>query len=312
MPEPWPLILAYDGSDDAANAIANAARLFAPRPALVVHVFEGLADRLVHAGLPGLTSRLEEAAADLAEQERDEGERLAQQGAELARSAGFEAEPVAAVQSENAWHTLLGIAVTHDGCAMVAGSRGRSGIRSALLGSVSTGLVQHGSLPMLIVPSTASPDARGGPALLCYDDSEASRRAIEQAGRLLRGRRASVLHVWQSWLAQLHGSLAAAVVRGMARELETVAAEQSAEIVAAGVDWAMNCGWRAEARSASCDHGLWRGVIDAADEGDASVIVMGSRGLSGVSASLGSVSHGVVHHARRPVLVVPGASAGNY
>ena len=51
---------------------------------------------------------------------------------------------------------------------------------------------------------------------------------------------------------------------------------------------------------------IWRSVLDVADEVDASVVVLGSRGRSGVrSALLGSVSYGVVHHSRRPLLVVP-------
>jgi nucleotide-binding universal stress UspA family protein len=40
------------------------------------------------------------------------------------------------------------------------------------------------------------------------------------------------------------------------------------------------------------------------------VIVVGARGLSTVaSALLGSVSNAVVHHCKRPVLVVPPADA---
>jgi nucleotide-binding universal stress UspA family protein len=43
----------------------------------------------------------------------------------------------------------------------------------------------------------------------------------------------------------------------------------------------------------------------AAAAHEASVIVLGTRGLSGLSAVLGSVSQGVLHHAKQAVLVVP-------
>ena len=46
-------------------------------------------------------------------------------------------------------------------------------------------------------------------------------------------------------------------------------------------------------------------VRDAANQYACAAIVIGSRGLTGVSAALGSVSNGVVHNSRRPVLVVP-------
>ena len=50
----------------------------------------------------------------------------------------------------------------------------------------------------------------------------------------------------------------------------------------------------------------WRGVVGVADEIGAAVIVLGSRGLTGVRELLeGSLSHEVAEHARRPVLVVP-------
>ena len=50
----------------------------------------------------------------------------------------------------------------------------------------------------------------------------------------------------------------------------------------------------------------WRALLDYADEVNASLIVAGSRGLSAIESTvLGSVSHGLVNHSHRPVLVVP-------
>src|SRR5215218_221523 len=54
----------------------------------------------------------------------------------------------------------------------------------------------------------------------------------------------------------------------------------------------------------------WPSLIALAGEHDARLIVVGSHGISPVtSALLGSVAAGVVHHAKRPVLVVPAERA---
>ena len=191
---------------------------------------------------------------------------------------------------------------------VVTGARGRSSLASVLLGSVSSGLVHHSPVPVLVVPAAAGAET-AGPALLCYDGSESSGRAITVSHQLLAPREALVLLLWESWsertpgLAGLSGS-----VRGMARELDEIADTQSGELVDAGAAMARETGFDAQALSRRSRHALWTGVLEAADDRDASVVVLGSRGLSGISAALGSVSYGVVHHARRPVLVVPDAA----
>ena len=51
---------------------------------------------------------------------------------------------------------------------------------------------------------------------------------------------------------------------------------------------------------------VWQAILEYADEVDAELIVAGSRGLSAIESTvLGSVSHGLVNHSHRPVLVVP-------
>ncbi|MGI8624147.1 MAG: universal stress protein [Solirubrobacteraceae bacterium] len=50
---------------------------------------------------------------------------------------------------------------------------------------------------------------------------------------------------------------------------------------------------------------VWKAILEIAERRDAAMIVLGSRGLTGVrSMLLGSVSSAVVHHADRPALVI--------
>ena len=143
------------------------------------------------------------------------------------------------------------------------------------------------------------------PVLLAYDASDGAKRAIAVAGELLGPRRALVLHVWESWAAEAPALAgASATVQGIAAQLDEVADEKSEAHAADGAKLAASAGFDAEGLSEEASGPIWKTILDAADRNQCAAIVVGSRGLSGISAALGSVSNGVVHHSHRPVLVV--------
>ena len=92
-----------------------------------------------------------EGAQALDDASRETAEELAAEGAELARAAGFDAEPRAVRSTGPFFAALIKAADELDAGAIVAGSRGRSTIAAAVLGSVSTGLLHHTSRPVMIV-----------------------------------------------------------------------------------------------------------------------------------------------------------------
>jgi nucleotide-binding universal stress UspA family protein len=252
-----PVLLAYDGSESSATAIAVAGRLLAGRRAIVCN----------------------------ASNDSAEGERVAAEGAELARQAGFEASAVTERRHGKAWRALLDVAAREDPAVIVAGAHGLSGVGR---------------------PFTTSVEGAAGPLLLCYDGSEYAKRAVSAAAGFFAERRAIVFHTWESWMAEAPALAgASASVQGMAAELDEVVDEQSADRAAEGVAVAEGAGFDAEGLSERATGPTWKTVLDAADQHSCAAIVVGSRGLTGISAALGSVSNGVVHHSRRPVLVVP-------
>lgn len=141
------------------------------------------------------------------------------------------------------------------------------------------------------------------PVLICYDGSENANDAIDVAARLLGDRRAVVVDIGSEITAAESLATLSPVVPGSAFEdLNTADARQRAQ---AGAERANRAGFEAEAR-AELASPLWEGVVDIADEIDASVIVIGSRGLNGFQEAFrGSFSHQVAEHAGRPVLIVP-------
>jgi nucleotide-binding universal stress UspA family protein len=145
-----------------------------------------------------------------------------------------------------------------------------------------------------------------GPLLLCYDGSEDAKHAIEHAGRLLGGRDALVVTVWQPTPAL--GSFAfAGATDSMFDfvEVNRAAADLGGRVAGDGVRIAQQAGLHAEPVAVESTGPVWKTIVEIADRYDAATIVMGSRGLTGLqSMLLGSVSSAIVHHADRPTLVI--------
>jgi nucleotide-binding universal stress UspA family protein len=153
-----PILIAYDGSDAADHAVREAGALLARRQALVLVVWkQGIGFELLT--LPTSTVGLPPAALDISaalEADRalyERAQRLAQQGAGLARDAGFEAEGLAIADDPevSVAETILRVARERDAAAIVAGTHGHGPVEEVLVGSVTRGIVRRAELPVLVV-----------------------------------------------------------------------------------------------------------------------------------------------------------------
>ena len=149
---------------------------------------------------------------------------------------------------------------------------------------------------------TIATATRREPILICYDGSAEAERAIEAAASLLGPRRAVVDVV--PWLTGVESMAAtSSLVPGTA--FEELNSAEALRIAGRGADIARSAGFHAEPRGELAS-ATWEGIVGVADELDAAVIVIGSRGLTGVKKVFdASVSQQVAEHAGRPVLIVP-------
>jgi nucleotide-binding universal stress UspA family protein len=139
--------------------------------------------------------------------------------------------------------------------------------------------------------------------LICYDGSGEARNAINTAASLLKLRHAIVLEI-ESPL-RVTGSFAALSADVLDNSFGDLNADDALRRSRAGAELAEEAGFMAEAR-ANLASPTWEGIVDTANEVNARVIVIGSRGLTGARERLeGNVSHEVAQHAGRPVLIVP-------
>lgn len=144
------------------------------------------------------------------------------------------------------------------------------------------------------------------PVLFCYDGSDGSKTALAAAVELIKPADAVVLVVWTPVAVQLAraGSFLVAIPNeGEIDEQEAASAQEMAE---EGAARGRTRGYNASARVAQADESVAKTIDEVAQEIDAGLIVCGQRGRGPVrSALLGSVSHALASHTKRPVLIAP-------
>ena len=144
------------------------------------------------------------------------------------------------------------------------------------------------------------------PVLFCFDGSDGSLTALTAAAEWITPTDAVVLTVWTPAAIQLAraGSFVVAIPNeGEVDEQEAASAKQIAEDGAAA---ARTRGYNAVARVAQAGESVARTIDEIAEEIDAGLIICGQRGRGALgSALLGSVSHALAAHTKRPVLIAP-------
>jgi nucleotide-binding universal stress UspA family protein len=187
---------------------------------------------------------------------------------------------------------------------VIVGSRGLGRLRSMVLGSVSAEVVDHAPCPVLVARRSSV-----GRILLAADGSASARLAIDHLGatRYLAGHRVEVITVGplvHAGVAFWYGApgvpesaarVQADRVAETRRQTEAHAASAAQELRLDGLDahWTISAGDPAHE------------IIDAAANMGCDLIVMGSRGLTGLDRILlGSVARNVLLHTQASVLIV--------
>ena len=157
------ILICYDGSADAKAAIEHGAQLLAGQPAIVLTVWQPFIEVLAHtpSGFGLASDMVDTEAIDKAT--RQSAEARSEEGTGLARAAGFDARSRTCSQETTTSEAILAEAEALGANAILIGSRGLTGLKSLLLGSVSHGVIQHADRAVIVVPSpnVAASRARG-------------------------------------------------------------------------------------------------------------------------------------------------------
>jgi nucleotide-binding universal stress UspA family protein len=151
-----PILIGYDGSDTARRAVHEAAELFGSRRALVVTVWEpqlAYESSAMATDAMGMPSSVADPAVaqEVDDASQAHADRVAEDGAGLAKSLGLKAEALAVADERNVAETIVGLARERDVAAVVVGSRGLSGLRARLEGSTSNAVAKHATCPVVLV-----------------------------------------------------------------------------------------------------------------------------------------------------------------
>lgn len=293
------VLLAYDGSPGAETAVALAAEIPWPvdstvRVAIVreLHTSAVPAVMLSPAGLVDSPELQQEIADQVAAEMDGVVRRLSRPRLEV-EGAVLRGRPAS---------VLIDEAASFGADVLIVGSRGRGPLASLVLGSVSQELAEFAGCPVLV----ARRDTLSR-VVLATDGSQDARRAEDAVAGwpIFAGadvRVVSVAEVARAWHTGVAPTMVRAVEEAYAKDVEAATTAHEAIAIAA-VERLETAGVRATHAVHVADAA--GGVVDEAREFGADLIVVGSRGLTGLSRILlGSVARNVLLATDASVLVV--------
>jgi nucleotide-binding universal stress UspA family protein len=148
--------------------------------------------------------------------------------------------------------------------------------------------------------------------LICHDGSEGAEHALAEAARLFPAANATITHVWRPPLPYGGVGYGGQIIlpAEVQRDIEAKLMAGVEEVTTQAAARAASAGLSAEVDTRETTGPVWRELLAAADEIEAGVIIAGSRGFGEIRGFvLGSTSQALLHHSRRPVLIVPAPEA---
>jgi nucleotide-binding universal stress UspA family protein len=281
-PSAAPIVVGTDGSPQAEKAVSWAADEAAlrARPLRIVHAVERWLYDIPRFPVRGAGDPLTGA-----------GHELLADAEKLARERQPDVDVSADLTEDEVGHALQRLAP--DAFEIVLGNRGHGGFAALLVGS--TGLRVAGPTPGPVVIVRGATEARHGAVVAGVDLEGDSAVALDYAfaAAAARGARLRVVHASQGAILLARGGYAPGV-----EELELRLRARMDEVLAP---------WRARYPDVEVGAELTPGhpvatLVEASRTAD--LVVTGTHGGGRREIRLGSVSHGLIHHAHCPVAVV--------
>ncbi|GAA2987322.1 universal stress protein [Streptosporangium longisporum] len=278
------VVVGVDGSSSADDAVRWAADDAVRR---------GCAVKIVHVGDPWPGDIPLQTPPGFRDSVTEYGQEVLQRAAALVRERAPHLQVETLLEAGRVSEVLRREA--EDAEQLVLGSRGLGGFTGLLLGSVSLTLAGHVATPVVVVRDV--PERARGRIVVGFDGGDHSEAALEYAFEeaARRGAGLQAIHTWQMPVA----GPGAFVYTPLVEDILAAERHVCADTLTA---------WREKYPGVDVEQRLVCGhpvgvLCDASAAAD--LVVVGSRGLGRFgSAVLGSVGHGVLHHARCPVAVV--------
>lgn len=224
--------------------------------------------------------------------EEEESEKELAKMVERLKENGIGARYVTPVPRGDPVAEVIKSAEQENASFIVMGSKGKGFLKEILMGSVSEGVVRKSKIPVMVVKPKCSKTENGSfeceiqrdpleKILFAYDFSEHSKSVINYVkdGALSGGKEVIILNV---------------VENKMDKEKESLLEEAEKELKEQGI----------ETKAVIKEGSPYKEIIKTSKEEDASMIMMGSRGLDFLGgAFLGSTTDSVVRQSEIPVFV---------